>query len=267
MVLHEFKTISKNLEKEILKDSLKEFNPITAYTLVNGCIDDYFYKKINIPKVKERYSGDYVKLLIKYYKRLRNYINCNELYAIYNIEGDIYEVSKRLDEETILCDNRNVTYREIKFMFQNALSGIQKLEKGQEFDLGIDSAIWNYTKDAVFFDYDPPKILEGDSLFITKNDEDYKKRVLYRNFNYIGMRVNTLGTIFLGNENWNFNIENMTAENVVELIEIMIESINNQEQKNILLEQIYGDFNVDDFDKHPINIIRKELKKNERNRY
>lgn len=267
MIIHEFKKIPKGLEKQILKDSIKEFNPITAYTLVNGCIDDYFYKKINISKVNERYSGDYVKLLVKYYNRIKKYIECNELYAICNIENEIYEISKRIPEETILCDNRSVTYDEIKFIFQNALFGIQRLEAGQEFDLGIDSAIWNYTKKSVFFDYDPPKILEGDSLFITKNDEDYKKRVLYRNFNYLGMRTNALGTIFLGNENWNFNIENFTKKNVVELIDIMIESISDENEKNMLLGQIYGDFDITDFDKHPINILRKELKKNDKNRY
>lgn len=261
MIIHEFKKIPKGLQKEILKDSKKDFNSITAYTLVNGCIGDYFYKKINMPKVKERYSGDYVKLLIKYYERIKKYINCNELYAICNIDNDIYEIAKRLPEKRILCDNRDITYDEIKNIFLVALNGIQKLEKGQEFDLGIDSAIWNYTKDGVFFDYDPPKILEGDSLFITKNDEDYKKRVLYRNFNYLGMRTNTLGTIFLGNENWNFNIDHLTSKNVIELIDIMLESINNKQQKEMLLKQIYGDVEVNEFDKHPVNILRKELRK------
>lgn len=266
MIIHEFKKIPKGLEQKILNDSKREFNPITAYTLVNGCIDNYFYKKINMPKVKERYYGDYVKLLITYYSRIRKYIDCNKLYAICNIDGGIYEISQKIPEERILCDNRIISYDEIKFVFQKALEGIQKLEFGNELDLGIDSAIWNYTKDGLFFDYDPPKIIEEDSLFITKNDVDYKRRVLYRNFNYIGMRTNTLGTIFLGNENWNFSIENFTSENVDELINLMLESIVDEQEKEKVMLQIYGDFEINEFNKHPINILRKELRKNGKNR-
>ena len=84
---------------------------------------------------------------------------------------------------------------------------------------------------------------------------------MYRNFDYIGMRTNTLGTIFLGNENWNFNITNLPNNYVDELINIMLSSIEEKKIINNLEEQIYGMSDMDEFDKHPINIIRKELKK------
>ena len=262
MILYQKEFLSNNIEKKILKDSQKDFKPITAYTLVNGTVDGYFYKKLNVPKIKQRYNGNYINLLIEYYEKLKKYVNCNKIVGIIQNDDDIYEISRLIKKDKILCDNNNVTYDEIKKIFINSLQGIQKLEHSKDSTLGIDSAIWNYTKDGIFFDYDPPKINRKDSsLFITSGDMDYERRVLYRNFNYIGMRTNTLGTIFLGNENWNFNIINLPNNYVDELINIMLSSIEEKNIINNLKEQIYGMSDMDEFDKHPINIIRKELKK------
>ncbi len=262
MILYQKDSLPSNIEKNILEDSKKDFKPITAYTLVNGIVDGYFYKKLNVPKINERYNGNYISLLIEYYEKLKKYVNCNKMIGIIQNNGDIYEISRLINNDKILCDNNNVTYDEIKKIFINSLQGIQKLEHSMDYTLGIDSAIWNYTKDGIFFDYDPPKInRKNSSLFITSGDIDYKRRVLYRNFDYIGMRTNTLGTIFLGNENWNFNITNLPNNYVDELINIMLSSIEEKKIINNLEEQIYGMSDMDEFDKHPINIIRKELKK------
>lgn len=259
MILYRTENLPDGIEKRIVEDSKKNFTSITAYTLVNGVVDGYFYKKINMPKVKERYDGDYVKLLIEYYDKLSKLVKCNKMVELFSNGENIYEVSHLLDNQRILCDNNDVTYEEIKSIFYVALEGIQKMEYNNDRTLGIDSAIWNYTKEGIFFDYDPPKIIRGESLFITP-DEDYKKRVLYRNFNYNGMRANTLGTIFLGNENWNFNITDLPKNYVEELINIFLESLK-EEDKEKYIKEIYGEEDVKTFQKHPINIIRKELRK------
>ncbi len=262
MILYQKEYLPHDIEKKILEDSKKDFVPITAYTLVNGVIDGYFYKKLNTPKISQRYNGNYINLLIEYYEKLKTYLKCNEIVGIIKDDKDIYEINRLIDNDNLLCDNNDVTYEEIKRIFICVLQGIQSLEYSNDVTLGIDSAIWNYTKNGIFFDYDPPKILRKDSsLFITPNDLDYEKRVLYRNFNYIGMRMNTLGTIILGNKNWNFNIKDLPNNYVDELLKIMLASIEEKKSIEILENQIYGMFDVDDFDKHPVNIIRKELRK------
>ncbi len=260
MIIYKKCTLPNNLEKHIIEDSNKEFKIITSYTLVNGCVDGYFYKKITMPKVRQRYDGNYVKLLLEYYQLLSKIIKCNELVEIFEYNGDVYEVSNLINSKDILCDNNNVTYEEIKKMLAMALEGIEKLEYDGDKTLGIDSAIWNYAKDGTFFDYDPPKLLRGESLFITSND-DYRKRVLYRNFNYNGMRANTLGTVFLGNENWNFNITHLSNNYVMELIDIFFSFLTKKEDIERFKNDIFGSNDINEFNKHPINIIRKQLRK------
>ena len=46
MILYKSEKLPEKLEERIIEDSKKDFNPITAYTLVNGNVDGYFYKKI-----------------------------------------------------------------------------------------------------------------------------------------------------------------------------------------------------------------------------
>lgn len=260
MILYKSEKLPEKLEEKIIEDSKKEFKPITSYTLVNGSIDGYFYKKINMPKVRNRYNGDYVHLLIEYYLKLSKLIPCNKLIEIFSDGDDVYEISNLIDNNTILCDNNNISFTEMKELFCKVLDGINRMEYDGDKTLGIDSAIWNYTKSGTFFDYDPPKILREDSLFITP-DDDYKKRVLYRNFNYNGMKANALGTIFLGNSNWNFNITELSKFYVNDLITIFLESIENIEIREQFRNQIFGDEDVKTFQKHPINIVRKELRK------
>ena len=262
MIIHEIEKIPRGIEKKIIIDSKKAFIPITSYTLVNGCIDDYFYKKINMDKVKKRYSGNYADLLLKYYKSLSRCIKCNQLCALILSGNDLFEISKKIESDEILCDNRVVTYKEIKDIFINALIGIKKLENSNDRNIGIDSSIWNYTKRGIFFDYDPPKILGVDTLFTVKGDLDQEKRTMYRSFDYIGMRMNSLATIILGNSAWNFKIENLPENYIDELIDIMFESINDLDKINDIKKQIYGEEEMVDFSNHPINIIRKELNKN-----
>ena len=79
MILYRTEQLPDGIEKRIIEDSKKSFNSITAYTLVNGVVDGFFYKKINMPKVKERYDGDYVQLLIEYYEKLKKLVECNKM--------------------------------------------------------------------------------------------------------------------------------------------------------------------------------------------
>ena len=260
MILYQSQNLPDDMEERIIADSKKAFTPITAYTLVNGSINGYFYKKINMPKVKERFRGNYVAFLLEYYEKIKKYIKCNKIVAIFERDGNVYEVSDLIDNNSILCDNNNVSYEEIRNLFRYVLFGINELEKSGDVTLGIDSAIWNYTKDGLFFDYDPPKILKGDSLFITP-DEDYRQRVLYRNFSYTGMKANTLGTIILGNKNWNFNITDLPDDYLEELLEIMFLSFHDENELKKIRQEIYGEHDNNAFDKHPVNIIRRELKK------
>ena len=260
MILYKDGTLPDGIEARIIDDSKKEFNPITAYTLVNGKVDGYFYKKINMDKVRSRYNGNYAQLLIEYYLKIRKLVLSNKIMEIFSNDGDVYEIANYINPEKILCDNNDIKFDEMKRLFAKALEGINRMEYQGDRTLGIDSSIWNYTKDGLFFDYDPPKILRGNSLFITP-DEDYKKRVLYRNFDYIGMKANTLGTVILGNINWNFNITELPDTYAYDLVAIFLESIENKEDRERLRNEIFGDQDVKTFTMHPINIVRKELKK------
>lgn len=260
-ILYKTKSVPEKLEEKIIADSKKDFTPITSYTLVNGIIDNYFYKKINMPKVMERYDGNYVKLLIEYYRLLSKIIRCNDLIEIIENDGDIYEVSVALDSNHILHNNKDISFEEMKRLLILVLDEINKLEFSNVRGLGIDSAIWNYTSNGVFFDYDPPKIFSENSLFIPKNDDDYRKRVIYRNFNYNGMRANTLGTVFLGNHNWNFNIVNLPNNYAESYVDIFLSSLPSKNDREIFKQSIFGESDCYEFDKHPINIIRKELRK------
>lgn len=261
MILYEEEKLPLRIEEKILIDSHKDFKPITSYTSVNGYIDEYFYKKLNMAKIRNRYNGDYVSLLIKYYKLLKKYVLCNKLYGIISNNGDLFEISKRIDDSDILCDNRIISYEEVKNIFIKALEGIRNLEFSDERNIGIDSSIWNYSKKGLLFDFDPPKLLEKDSLFIAPGDLDQEKRTIYRCFNYIGMRMNTLATIILGNNAWNFKVKDLPDDYLNDLINILLSSIDDIDQSNIIRELIYGEDVINDFNNHPINIIRKELKK------
>ena len=260
MIIHKLNYFPENILETIIDDSKKEFVPDTSYTLVNGLVGDYFYKKINMPKIRDRFDGNYVNILIEYYKKLNQLIQCNEMVGVIEVNNDIYEISKKINSNKFLNNNINVTFDEIKKLFNKVMDGINKLEKCDDKTIGIDTAIWNYTRDGIFFDYDPPRFLRDNSLFVTSND-DYKKRILYRNFNYIGMRTNALATILLGNTGNNFKISNYSKDYVYELINILLLSINNSDDLKKLKSELFGFDDLNDFSKHPINIIRKELKK------
>ena len=93
MIIYQSEDLPETLENSILKDSVKQFNSITAYTLVNGFVDGYFYKKINMDKANGRYKGDYAELLLEYYMKLKELIRCNKLIALLQVKNDLYEVS------------------------------------------------------------------------------------------------------------------------------------------------------------------------------
>ncbi len=264
MIIYENEKLPKGIEEKIIIDSHKDFQPITSYTLVNGCIDEFFYKKLNMAKIQNRYKGNYASLLIRYYESLQKYVLCNKLCGLIAKDNELFEISKRIDESRILCDNRIVLYKEMKWIFEKALEGIQSLEFSHEKNIGIDSSIWNYSKDGLLFDFDPPKILENDTLFVAHNDLDQKKRTIYRSFNYEGMRANSLATIILGNSAWNFKIKDIPHNYLEELIDIMLQSIENKDMANAVRNLIYGENEINDFSNHPIKIIRKELRKNEK---
>lgn len=264
MIIYENEKLPLGIEEKIIKDSHKEFTPITSYTSINGCIDEYFYKKLNMDKIRNRYKGDYASLLIKYYELLNKYVQCNKLYGIISNGNDLFEITKRIDEENILCDNRSILFKEMKWIFEKALEGIRNLECSNEKKLGIDSSIWNYSKEGLLFDFDPPKIMNENSLFTVPGDLDQKKRVIYRCFNYIGMRMNCLATIIIGNGAWNFKIIDLPDNYLQELLEIMLQSIRDDYQLNMIKNELYSEEFNNDFNNHPINIIKKELRKNGR---
>ena len=58
MILYEEEKLPLEIEDKILIDSRKDFKPITSYTSVNGYIDDYFYKKLNMVIIRSRYTKE-----------------------------------------------------------------------------------------------------------------------------------------------------------------------------------------------------------------
>lgn len=78
------------------------------------------------------------------------------------------------------------------------------------------------------------------------------------------MRTNSLATIILGNSAWNFKIKDIPHNYLEELIDIMLQSIENKDKANAVRNLIYDENEINDFNNHPIKIIRKELRKNEK---
>lgn len=244
---------------KILKDSDKKFDSKTSFTLVNGIVDQYFYKKLNMNKINSVYNGDYIDLVINYYNKIKKYVNFNEMVGIIKNNDDIITISNKISDEKFLANGNSFKFAEIRNLYLKILNYINILENTGQNELGLETAIWNFTIDGIFFDYDPPRLNINNSLFTRKGDDDHFNRTFYRNFDYEGMRTNLLATLFIGNGT-NYNISDLHSDYHSLLIFDLLDSIEDKRSKMELENKL---FNMCDysFNKHPISIIKKELLK------
>ena len=268
---HEDRFIIRSIPEEIIRHAKesKENVSQTAFSINRGnSLGQLYFKKLNITKIKKRYKGNYIQLWKNNYEILSNLIPLNDFYGIIETEdGEIFEFSKIINEGKLLCNGRIHSWSTVKEIFNKVLIYINKVEEYKKMTgriIGFDTSIWNFTTDFKLFDLDPPRLLDNieDKSFMDPDDINHCKRTFYRNFNEIGMKANLLATVIIGLQDGNFKIKDLPNNWLKYLINSLCNSINNQKEKENILRIFNGFIEfIPDFSKHPIDIILREINK------
>lgn len=238
----------------------------TSNCLAKGYKDNIFFKKLNKEKIKKLFGGDYVSLFDEYYRIIKRLIKTNNIFGItIDDNGDIYEFSELLEESKFLDNGNTFDWSEILSLFEKILFEINSCVRyncSSEEKVGFETAIWNFNIDGVLFDLDPPKILKlnEDTTFTRKDDIHHIKRTLYRSFNEIGMKVNLLVTLILGEKHNSFIVKSQPDNYIEILIDKIVSSFTSEQVKNKFLEDLVnGVSNEEMFIDHPVEILRREI--------
>ena len=265
---------AENIKEEELLDRLSccisnNEGYVTSNCLLKASIDNFFIKKLNVSKIKQLYKGDYLDLFSEYYKKIKVIVNTNSIIGLIEDSGEIYEFSKLLKKEQFLDNANSFEWESVKSLFCKVLEYINNCciyNKRTNEQIGFETAIWNFTIDGILFDLDPPKILRKseDSSFTRKEDESHIKRTIYRSFDEIGMKLNLLMTLLLGEKHNSFIIKNKPDNYIDELIEIIMESFIEKEKCNYMLDRLQNGLSKEEFFiNHPIELLRREYKMRE----
>lgn len=241
----------------------------TSNSISNGVVAGVFFKKLNHEKIKKLYGGNYIQLWQENYNMLRQIIPLNNIYGLIELEnGNLYEFSEEIKEEKFLSGGTIQKWKNLESLYSKILSYINEIIQFQMKsgeNIGIETAIWNFTIDGKLFDLDPPRLLKHteNSSFTRKEDINQCKRTIYRNFTEIGMKTNLLATVIIGMNDGNFNVPDLPQNWLNILTNELIQSITDKEKK----EYIYKILNKkiefkSDFTKHPIDIIIEQINKN-----
>ena len=243
---------------------LSTFGYKTSNSLKKGRKGNVFFKKLDVNKIKQLYGGDYIKLFYKYYNLISKIIKTNNIIGIINYEEYLYEFSNYIDESKLLDNGNKFEWEELYKLFCFILEEINICVKYNAKNLnkiGFETAIWNFSIDGTLFDLDPPKILlnNEDSSFTRKDDINHCKRTIYRSFTEIGMKVNLLITLILGQRHNSFSIKNLPKDYLEILLNSIFESITSKELKEKLISEIKYGVNKDNmFINHPVELLRRE---------
>lgn len=240
----------------------------TSNCLAKGYKDNIFFKKLNKNKIKKLFNGDYILLFDEYYRIIKQLIKINRIYGIsIDDNADIYEFSELLEESKFLDNGNTFEWNEILLLFKRILFEINNCVRyncSSEEKIGFETAIWNFNIDGILFDLDPPKILKlnEDTTFTRKDDIHHIKRTLYRSFDEIGMKVNLLVTLILGQKHNSFIVKNQPDNYIEILIDKMMRSFTSEEVKNKFLINLVNGVSTEElFVDHPIEILRSEIMK------
>lgn len=238
----------------------------TSNCLIKGEKNGIFCKELNLNKISKLYYGDYLLLFKKYYIILKQILPVNNILGLAFINNSLYEFSENIDKIKFLDEGNNFEFWQIRKLFNKILYYINNVLAFKEksgIDISFETAIWNFTIDGLLFDLDPPKLLlkHEDSTFTRKEDENHKKRTIYRSFNEIGMKTNLLVTFILGMKHNSFIVKDLPSNYLGILIDDIIISINNIKVKQKFLKDLtFGISKDEKFLGHPIEIIREEKK-------
>lgn len=242
---------------------------VTSNCLLKASIDNIFIKKLNLRKIKHLYKGDYLNLFSEYYRKIRKIVKTNSILGLIEYNGEMYEFSNLLKNERLLDNANSFEWEDIKILFCKVLKYINNCciynEETNEH-IGFETAIWNFTIDGILFDLDPPKILKEteDSSFTRKEDENHIKRTIYRSFDEIGMKLNLLVTMLLGEKHNSFIIKNKPDNYIDELIEIIKYSFIEEEKCKFFVDKLQDGLSKEEtFIDHPIELLRRERKMRE----
>ena len=241
----------------------------TSNCLLKANIENIFIKKLNVSKIKHLYKGDYLNLFSEYYRKIRKIVNTNLIIGLLEYNGEMYEFSNLLRNERLLDNSNSFEWEDIKILFCRVLEYINNCciyNRETNEQIGFETAIWNFTIDGILFDLDPPKILRKteDSSFTRKEDESHIKRTIYRSFDEIGMKLNLLVTLLLGEKHNSFIIKNKPDNYIDELIEIIKDSFIEEEKYKYFVDKLqYGLSKEETFIDHPIELLRRECKMRE----
>lgn len=231
----------------------------TSFCLSKLIVDDKFVKELNTKKIELVFNGNYVELFNYYYDIISKIIYVNKVYGITYYDGEIYEISKLITEDRFVEYNTS-SWIEILTLFKKIMEYINKIDfynQKHDIKIGIDSSIWNFTKDGMLFDLDPPKVLcpSIDTSFTRLGDKDHYDRTIYRGFDEIGLKVNALVTYLI--------CERITTLNRPDdykdiLVSTMTDSMNLSSKKKFLFD--FDNLTDDNtFKKHPILLLKKKL--------
>lgn len=264
----------KNITEEELLDKLSDCTKnnngyATSNCLMKACSENIFIKKLNASKIKNLYKGDYLNLFSEYYRKIRKVVNTNFIIGLIENNGEIYEFSKLLENERLLDGTNSFEWEDIKILFCKVLEYINnccRYNKETNEQIGFETAIWNFTIDGILFDLDPPKLLRKseDSSFTRKDDESHIKRTIYRSFDEIGMKLNLLTTLLLGEKHNSFIVKNKPDDYIEELIKKIKESIISEKKSKYFLNKFQVGLKKEEtFIDHPIELLRRECRMRE----
>ena len=272
-------SLLKDLPEDVINIALDDSDYLStnksgymiAYKKVLYAEKEYFLKKFSREKLTSVYQGDYIEKVTKYYRKLKEHLELINIYAIL-ITDDKYiiEIDEYIQQDLLMENGIEFTLETICEFSNTIVKYIDEICNAYEYRdntrIGIDSAMWNFTKEAKFIDLNPPRIYSDEisevELFVRPNDIDHYRRTLYRNFTREGMKLNFLATIILSQESGRIKVFPEKIW-IAEVLKIVLDSITlYDEYRAIELKEIFTGKNlfVSNFTKHPIDIICEKTK-------
>lgn len=231
-----------------------------SFTLESGENGEFYVKKLNFDKINNLYSKDYKQLWANYYNTLSKIMPVNKSYGIVETDSrEYFEISKKIDSSTIMNNGNSFEWKSFFNLFQKTLQYTTNLEDycnktGQQ--IGFDSSIWNFTINGLYFDLNPPRMEYSGALFARNNDFAHQNRTIFRNYNSLGIKTNTLATTILG-MNKNFFIKDIPKNWLDVLCEELKSTIKKDSEREYFDSYLNGEDCVNFlFNKHPLEIIR-----------
>lgn len=218
----------------------------------------YFIKELR----KERIvfsPKKYIQLYQEYYKKLNLAIKTVDSYGMWYIDNKLIEIQPFIDSKNIMMHGTLLEWETLKKTFNFILNDIDKLHDkygtGDFSPVGIETAIWNFSKDGYLYDFNPVRLYDENCFFTRSDDSAMIEKTKFRNFTPFGMKVNLLATIGIAVKNKDFILENNPNSWFTDLKAILRDNLQQRSVEKVeILDQKM------DFPRwHPMQIINNFL--------